>query len=49
MAKQGYKLVGVTKATYEFMECCTEEYQYKVECVGYMSKENIDDYIDFFA
>ena len=47
MAEQGYKLVGTTKATYEFMKCCVEEYQYKVEYVGHMSKEKIDDYIIF--
>ncbi len=47
MADKGYRLVGVSKASYEFEECKPGQYRYAVEFVGEKSQKDVAEYAAF--
>lgn len=47
MASRGYRLVRTEKLLYEFEECASDKYRYRVEFIGEKSKERAEEYKSF--
>lgn len=47
MAANGYRLIRTGKVLYEFEECDSGQYQYRIDFVGHGSKKQVNDYVQF--
>ena len=48
MSKKGYRLIRTKKMLYEFEACKSNQVKYCIEFIGQKSKENAQDYYNFF-